>query len=376
MIKNKDIICFSLSDWRKEMVSNRHHILSRFARHNRVFLFERPIVSTDHHRLSNILRPIRKEGNLIIISPIASVFEELLRETYRFYLKKIYQSFNLLEPIWWFYDYSLSYLIDEFPYLVSCYHCTEDYSHLSQISSEGDFVDSIAQKEKDLVKKVDLVFAVSEYLVETHHQVNHESFLITNAVDYELYKQAQAKPVKKFGKTPIVGYCGNLSDKVNFELLYRLAKELREVKLILIGPVTTQNSFFKKLHTLKNVIFISQQPVAKLPSLIQEFDVCLMPYIQDDWFMKVSRPLKLFEYLATGKPIVSTRMDCLKNFKKNVYETSTTQDFIDNVRRVISEKDPQLKKARIDLAQKNTWDDRFLIITSKIEKFLQRKINV
>lgn len=358
------------------MVSNRYQMLTRFAKNNRVFLFERPIMITiDKHRLYEVVHPIRYEKNLIIISPVYSIYKKMMQDNYRFHLKKLYQHFDLTAPIFWFYNFNLWYLIDEFPNSLSAYHCTEFYSQISRFSSGDKKVQEIEENEAKLVKKVDLVFAVSEFLVKKQQKINPRTYAAINAVDYNLYSLAQKKPRRQFGRKPVLGYVGNLSPKINFALLYQLAIVLKDCQLVLAGPISANDPYVSKLRNLGNVLFLDAQPVEKLPDLIREFDVCLIPYIQNDWFSKASQPLKLYEYLSSGKPIVSTRMDCLKKVNDLVYSSSTISEFILQTKRAIKENNPKIRQKRIEAAKANTWDKRFEMMNFKMEKILAKRRN-
>lgn len=374
MIKQQDIICFSFSDWASELVSNRYHMLTRFAKDNRVFLFERPVLfeNYDKHRWRFFLKPVRSANNIKIITPIGGYDERRNRNIYRFYLKQIFAYFEIRNPIFWFYNYNLSYIIDEFPHLLSCYHCTEDYPALSKISSSIDVEEQVKRIETEFVNKINIVFSVSEAIHERLQKVNARAYLTQNAVDYNLYSLAQ-QPAHKKVKQKVLGYAGNISSKINFDLLIVLAETFQDCKIILIGPIINPGPEFEKLKTLKNVEFVGKIDFNLLPQHYRYFDVCLIPYIQDEWFVKAAQPLKLFEYMASGKPIVSTKMDCLENLQDVVYESKTIPEFVDNVKIALKEKNHQIRSKRIQLAKKNTWDHRFSYINQKIEEFLKKK---
>lgn len=374
MIKGQDIICFSFSDWDEEMVSNRYHILTRFARNNRVFLFERQLSLDDFpKRWPKILGNFRTKDGLVLITP-GIVFPKGIASKffYRYFLKKLYQKFKIKNPIFWFYNYQLDYILEKYPHQISCYHCTEDYAQSSKISSKIDLVKVIENWEKKFAQKVDLVFAVSEYLTKKHQKINPQTFLAANAVDYQLYRRAQKRSKKT--SPPVLGYIGNLSDKVNFQLLCQVAKHFSTLKIVLVGPVVSKNNYLGKLGKMANVSFLGRKPVQELPEYLATFDVCLIPFIQDEWLVKASQPLKLYEYLSSGKPIVSTKMDCLGKYQTLVYGTKTSKEFIKKVSLALKEKNPKLNKERIKIASQNTWDQRFAFINQKMEEFLcQRK---
>jgi len=375
MIKNKDIVCFSFTDWGQEMVSNRFHILTRFAKHNRVFLFQNPQYRSYFKFFFGCLGldSVHKKDGLYLISPFLSISEPLNRLIYCTFVNYIFKKYKINQPIFWFYNYNFYYLIDKFRPKISCYHCTEDYVQSTKLLPVYEKnLPKVEEAENNLLKRVDLVFAVSEYLGKRLSEINPKTYLAFNAVDYDFYRSSQGKKKGKFGGKPVLGYCGNLSAKMNYKLLFCLATEI-DCALILGGPVVCGNPYIEKLKKMSNVKFLGQLPVKALPELYREFDVCLIPYIQDDWFVKASQPLKLYEYMASGKPIVSTKMDCLRKVKGLVYEAKTIEEFIAKTKIALKENNLKLRLKRIELAKQNTWDDRFTIINQKMEEILALK---
>lgn len=371
-VHGTDIVCFSFSDWEQELVSNRRHILSRFAKNNRVFLFERQIMpfKSEIPRLRQFYRFRKKDGIFLITPGFYSPFAGLNRLMYMIYYMWLRRKFKIKDPIFWFYNYRLVALINIFKPRISCYHCTEDYVQSSKISPIKRDPKKIEEEEKKLLKKVNLVFAVSSHIASRLRKTNKKTFLTINAVDYGFYKKAQVKAKKRlFGQKPVLGYSGNISDKVAFDLLYKLATQ-NKYTILLIGPVQSRSEYLKKLKKMQNVIFLGKQDLGKLPELIQQFDVCVMPYITADWFVKVSQPLKLYEYLASGKPIVSTPMDCLKGLSDVVY-IGKREKFLRLVDKAVKEDNNLLRQKRINLAKENTWDKNFLKINKEITNYGQ-----
>jgi len=377
MLKNRDIFIYSFSDWSEEMVSNRYHMVKKLTRYNRVFFFERPIIPAlyDRNRWREYFRPIEKVAENFYLVKIPYVRDKNYRnQVYAYYVQQIINSFGIKDPIFWFYNYQLAGLIEIFKPVLSVYHCTEDYSGIAQLSLSKHQT-TVLEEEKELLVKADLVFAVSRGIAAKHSKINPLTFLTSNAVDYELYKQTQEQKTNLFGSKPVLGYAGNLSAKVDYEILAYLAQKLPNCLIALIGPVSTQNPYLKSLKKSPNVKFIGKQPVENLPALIREFDVCLIPYIQEEWFVRASQPLKLFECLAAGKPIVSTPMDCLRGLDKLVLVGKNPQEFLKQVKIALKEKQSSAtRQKRIQLAQKNTWDNRFRLIDQKMTDFLSGKL--
>lgn len=371
-LKNRDILVFSFSDWDQEMVSNRYHMMTRLAKNNRVFFFERPINIYDWRRFPELFVPVRKKDNLYLISVPDGFGAQVKKQIYENNIQQIMNFFQIREPIFWFYNYQLGHLIDTFKPRLSVYHCTEDYANLSLIhSSYNNVVNELLEIEKDFVQKNNLVFTVSKALYNRHKKSKINTIMTPNSVDYDLYQKAQKLQGKRFSSKITIGCSGNFSTKIDFELLEYLATNFTDCQFVLIGPIVVKSSIIKKLRSMVNVKFVKKQSVEKLVYLLSKVDVLLIPYIQDEWFCKVSQPLRLHEYLATGKPIVSTPMDCLNKIQDLVYVGSTKVQIKNQLKKAIKEKNDALRTKRIKLAQENTWDKVFLRMSHEIVAKLQ-----
>ena len=375
MIKNQDIICLSFTDWDREMPSNRYHILTRFAKNNRVFLFERQIYPLwrDKHRFFKFLSVRRKDGLYIIEPGFYTPLGFLNGLVYWLYLKIIIARYHIKKPIFWFYNYRLTSIL-KLKHVLSCYHCTEIYSETWRTKKETSRkkVEKIKRQEKKLAKNVDLIFACSDYLAAKLKKINPATFSTPNAAEYSFYRKAQKPKVNKFGLEPVLGYCGNIADyKINIPLLIKLSQNFPKCRIVLVGPVIGQSRTMEKLKKQKNVLFLGKKEVGSLPGIIREFDVCLMPYNTEKWNLFAGQPLKLYEYIASGKPIVSVNFDCLKDLTDIVYVAKNDQEFIAQVRKALKEKGNNLRLKRIKIAQQNTWDERFNLMNDKMEERLK-----
>ena len=400
LIKNEDIVCFSRSDWDTEMVSNRFHIMSRFALNNRVFFFEKPfnpfiyiyammkggtIYEDNRGSFKKALRIIRKRSKKfytitpfsIELPPINFIFIRILNNTLLnstlitiLYFCLIKSIFKIKKPILWFYDFRLEKLLKTYHQL-SCYHLTEDYRNMEKTLRDEIAYKDVARAEDNLEKKVDVVFSVSEHLCNTHKVNNKKTFCIINGVDFKQYSSAWTLKRKEI----ILGYIGNISSKIELDLLLKLSNEFKTAHIALVGPIRKiDTSKLNILKKQKNITFYGKKDVRELPHILSSFSVCLIPFISEDWFVECSQPLKLFEYMASGKPIVSTYMNCLKDLPDGyVYVSENHKEFIQNVHRAITENNIDLVKKRIEFAGKYDWDIQFEKINLKMMDIARNK---
>ncbi len=233
------------------------------------------------------------------------------------------------------------------------YYCTDDYSHWP---SADRLV--LQQAEREIRQRADLVLAVSHKLVAVHaeaarceyfpHGVDVKHFMSVNNVT-SLPKPLQAIP------GPRMGFFGLLYEKIDFELLSRLAESLPGASLVLIGPVDYCPESITKLP---NVHLLGKQSYDDLPSWLAGLDVLLMPYVNDE-MIRQSNPLKLRECLATGKPTVCIDIPEVRRLEPHVHVAETQDDFLAAVRQALNEgKNAALALARQRAVENDSWDVR------------------
>ncbi len=161
-------------------------------------------------------------------------------------------------------------------------------------------------------------------------------------------------------KRPCLGYIGNINERLDYNALGYLAEQRPDCSLVFVGdtyPWTMAAPPLQRLAALSNVHFLGQFPYADLPALVKGMDVCLLPYVADERAYFRS-PLKLYEYLAAGKPIVATRHPAAEEFSELIYLAESPDDFILAVTRALSENNLTRQQARLAEAQVHSWDNR------------------
>ena len=172
---------------------------------------------------------------------------------------------------------------------------------------------------------------------------------------------------------PIVGFTGGIAnDKMNWEWIEKAAHAHPEWSFVFIGPL--QEKLSSRLKCLPNLYFLGKRPMEELPKYIKAFDVCIIPYKESD-FMKNSFPTKTFEYLAGGKPVVTSDIPALREFEPLVQLCKNSEEFIVSIERSIKESgDIELQKKRYHVASDHTWDARVEKTSSAIIKMIDNKI--
>ncbi|MDP8246850.1 MAG: glycosyltransferase [Candidatus Tritonobacter lacicola] len=373
-LEGRDIFCFSLTDLDTEMPGNRYQMMTRFARRNRVIFFELPFGFTGPNlssRLKKSMGGVREVGkNFYAVTtpelPMRSrsgIIDAIDRRMYLGRCARVSSALGVEDrPVLWFYDYRQAFLLEKLRHSLSCYHCTEGYAALATLSTvlRKGWVES---RERELASRVDIIFTVSEPLRELMGKLNANTHAILNAADYSLYSRAHRpgeRPAELAGlKGPLFGYIGNINVKVDFSVLERLAASHPEGHLVMIGPVGSEaRQLSDRLDRRGNVHFLGRKELADLPRYLGHFDICLIPFREIEP-ARFYQPLKVFEYMASGKPIVSSDLETLKPLASLVYRYRTDAEFDDAIKRALDEEPGEIMRRRIETAKQNTWEKRF-----------------
>lgn len=289
--------------------------------------------------------------------------------------------------------------LDQFAPPLVIYHVVDEYSAYPTLTAEQ----AAHQKQLDhtLTARADLVFCTARSLVEARRPINPNTHYMPNAVDYRAFQQMLADPslLPPAGMTdlprPILGVIGGINAKLDLTLLAELAEQRPGWSLALVGPLSygLDPDELTRLRALRNVHFLGPVPPERVPATIAACDVCLIPYRLNQQTRHVN-PLKVYEYLAAGKPVVATALAELGQFGGSVKvsgvkvssggwrvesgewgveseEATDVESFVEAVEAALAEEDdPVAAATRRALAAANTWDHRVAKMLALIEATL------
>lgn len=365
------VIFLTWSNWESEPRSNRYHYASRFAKNFPVIFIQnqRPIKGGVEFVQSEI-------SNLDLInvsSPIQRGEVESILEMLR--------SRGLKNPLIWIYD-SMNYgnLLSAMPKWMRVYHATEDYFTSSSAMQTGYVVqDSI----RLLLKEVDLIVAVSESVLNKLIRecgYKGETMVSENACDFKAFSELRELRFNDVLPSPkTVLYQGGVNHRIDFKLLKSLALLLPDYKFRIAGRSACPEEL-NLIASLNNVELLGELSPDLVCLEMLRSEVGVIPFIQDQW-IKNSFPLKFFEYIACGLPVVSVPIDALmkyENLESIVQFESTAQGFANAIQKLgNSRSNPKSMEARKKLATENSYDERFRNVASKILEVADslRKIN-
>lgn len=380
-----DFLSFSMNCW-EDLWQSRHQVMSRLACAHKVLFVSPPFYVRD--ALSKSRRAtlpksglLRRENNLYTLVPPKWLFENhrfdalnrlsaYLRERQ---IHRILRKLGFRDVALFLWNPRYADLLGRFGEKVSCYYVDEEFTSYYDLSEEEK--QSIRKKEDALLERVDLVFANGTALLEQKSRFGN-AINVPMGVDFDLFSKAllpetTVRPDLAALPSPRIGYVGNINDKVDFELLYHLANNRKSWSIVLVGPVSIRTpefaASFEKLKALPNVFHLGFKPRQELPNYVKGLNVCLMCYRTDGWAF-FGYPLKLHEYLAGGKPVVSSDLPSIREFDGLIRIVHTYEEWMRAIELSLRDNEPDTIRQRVKVASQNTWDERVRVIEESIAR--------
>jgi GT2 family glycosyltransferase/glycosyltransferase involved in cell wall biosynthesis len=229
------------------------------------------------------------------------------------------------------------------------YDCMDEWNSFPGMHAE------LLDAEERLVAEADLVTVSAQRLLEKWRDRNARIVLVRNAADFAHFAAPPSEHLLDRVKGPIAGYFGAIAPWFDVELLARVAAQRPDVSFVLIGGVFDVD--VRPLQRLPNVYLLGQQPYARMPAYLRDFDVALIPFVVNE-ITAATDPVKFYEYLSLGKPVVSTFMPELEPYGELLFVARDGDDFARKLDAALAENDEALRMRRIDLARANTWPAR------------------
>lgn len=216
-------------------------------------------------------------------------------------------------------------------------------------------------QETKLAKNADLMFASHPLLYDKFIKLNKNIVYTPNAGQFDFFNKKPAKNDPTLAKInhPNVLYSGALDNfKFNVELVEYAAKNLPNVNFSLVGPIglSDSNKNLERLKKYPNVIFTG--PIKYAESFSYFFDVYIIPYRVNNYTYFGCFPIKLFNALSTGIPVVVTDLPAYRGLEKYLYISKTKVEFVQNIKKALDESDLKLVEERKKIASNNTWENK------------------
>jgi glycosyltransferase involved in cell wall biosynthesis len=388
-MRGETILCISIRDWHS-LWRETQPIMSRIAAQNHVLYFEpgrdgdRSVVTEMMRNSPNFfaLRTQEVQENLIVIPTPPSLPHarrylprSVLRVTMPWvirinawiltrHVRWAIKALDVRAPILWLNEPYQINLIGKFGERLVCYYNCDE---LADLVPNACIKGLLRRLDNQLSSKADVVFATSRAQWERRKAINPNTYFIPNGVDFDLFNRALTPNLP----LPTIGFAGWLGYHIDVELLRRVAEAYPDCSLVLVGPDALPNTKGRRrLRDLPNVFFLGQKERFELPNYLQVFDVALMPYSLSG-HIRSAYPLKLHEYLAAGRAIVSTALPELRPYSHVVRIAETHDAFIHQISEALHDHASQAIEARVAVARENTWDHR----VAEIYRVLQHQFS-
>jgi hypothetical protein len=240
------------------------------------------------------------------------------------------------------------------------YDCMDDHSGFPNSSP------LTIELEQQLLSRADLVLASSALLEAKARAFNGNVMLLRNACDYPHFSRVRTR---RPGKRPTIGYFGAIAQWFDSELVTKLAESRPDWDFVLIG--STFGADLKQLSRLQNVMLPGERPYEELPSWLEKFDVTILPFRRTP-LTDAADPVKAYEILAAGKPLVSVPLPEILPVRPLVTLASTAGEFEQAIVQELARQGTDLVLTRRRFAKQHTWHRRFQQLYPAIQALLPK----
>lgn len=383
-LEKQDILCIAGVDF-EPLWARTQQIMWRMPSSNRIIYVEAPLSFLSPFKDSSLwykwsrwrqgLRPIK--DNLYLYSPPLlfpfanrwRIFNRLNQRLMARALKKACTTLNFKDPILLTYLPNTIDMLGRLGEKLLVYDCVDEHS-----AFQGFNPDLVRQMEIELLQRSDLVLVTAQPLYDDKSRYAREIHILRNAADVKHFSTAQDKnlpiplDVKDIPK-PVLGFIGRIKEWIDLDLIRQVAIARPDWSIVMVGPVEI-DADITNLKELANVYFVGSKSKEELPGYLKKFDVCLNPFKISKLSQAVN-PLKFYEYLASGKPIVSTPMPEMEMLETLVEIGEGKDGVIAAIERALND-NPEKTWARLNLAAEHSWEQRVETLCSLLAEKLNK----
>jgi glycosyltransferase involved in cell wall biosynthesis len=378
MITGHDIVCASFGNW-DDAMETPQQLMTRLAAHNRIFFVNQPVsplsfasgMMTRRAVMSRIAAwrrgtrqvspniwvgqppPIlpKRSNRLVNVLNGALLRRWLARET---------RAAGFESPIYWNFQPWLPNLGRALKPSLSLYYCVDDFASAPYWWNSGG---AVRAREAECCREADVVICTGRQLVDGRRGINPNVHFMAEGADVEAFtvEALSSNPAPDdIARLPgkVVGYAGAINWRIDSDLILYMAERQPDWSFALVGPVRPDLAQEERLRAMPNVHFLGNKPPSELPAYCKAMDACLLPYVLNEYTHHIF-PLKLYEYMAAGKPIVSTDMAEMRAYEGDEMAIGrSNEEFHRKLVLAMAEDTPARAAARRQSARNESWDHR------------------
>ena len=366
-----DLICLCHIRW-NFVYQRPQHLLNRFAVNNRVFVIEEPVFESesDYYEIS---KPDENANLWVVVLHISkNTTAEKRNHTLKALLDSFMYSNNIHKYILWYYSpMALAYTDHLYPSL-TVYDCMDELSAFKSPPPQ------IKEMEASLLSRSDLVFTGGHSLYKAKRHLHHNIHSFPSSIDkshFNVARNFKEDPADQAAiPHPRFGFYGVIDERFDILLIDQLSQLRPDWQFVFLGPVTKINP--ASLPKRENIHYLGSKKYKDLPSYLSGWDVAILPFALNESTKFIS-PTKTPEYLAGGKPVISTSItDVVTPYGKEglVHIADTPEEFIAAATTILSNEDKEAWSKKVDLFLKDiSWNKTWHKMSQLIDEALERK---
>lgn len=351
-----DLLVFSHLRW--DFVFQRpQHLLSRHAKHRRVFYFEEPVFGmTEVPRLH--LRETSENVTVVIPYLPTNIDPEKMEAALTDLVDELVYEEELIDYTVWYYTPMALNFTRHLEPRATIFDCMDELSLFKGAPA------ALIQLESELMKKADIVFTGGQSLFEAKRHSHENIHAFPSSIDFTHFSQARSKLVEPDDQIniphPRVGFYGVIDERFNIDLLAQMADLKPDMHFVIVGPVVKIDP--ATLPRRSNIHYLGKKDYHALPLYLAGWDCAMMPFAHNESTRYIS-PTKTPEFLAAGKPVVSTSIrDVVYPYgsQKMVHIADAAEDFVACIDTAMMERKNPEWLDRVDhFLRDNSWDMTF-----------------
>ncbi len=381
-LAGRDIVCVGFADWDTDLWTNQHHLMSRLARENRVLFVEslglrRPqLAGRDLKRMARRLRAglrgPREADGLRVLSPLVlplhsnRIVRAVNARLLRALVARATRRLSFGRPILWAYVPQAQALIEALDPELVVYHCVDDIA-----AQPGIDAGSFRAAERRFAARADLVLASAPALAERLRTISTKVLYAPNVADTDLFSGAlqpgEPDAAMEALPRPRIVFCGAIvTTKLDLPLIVSLARARPGWSFALVGPVGPGDprADVSSLSAEPNVHLLGARSYRELPSVLRAADAGLIPYALNELTEGIF-PMKVYEYLAAGLPVVATPLPALAGLA-DVEAAADAEGFARLLDQALAADSRERRLERSRQAAARSWERRMVEIADAI----------